>query len=277
MNALTTGNNNTGAGYNTMYVLTSGSGNTCVGYQAGFNLTTGSNNIYINHSGVSTETGTIRIGNATDHTACYIAGITGRSVTGGTAVYVGTDGKLGPTASSLRYKKNVTDMENTDYFYNLRPVNFEYKTDNIKRFGFIAEETEQVNPLFVRYAPDDNDLQPDYNDMYADENDLDENGQPIMKPKMKGVIKPDGLNEQNLMMVAMKCIIEQKKEIEEMKLQIQALQTSDESIKTAPRMSDVMAKSLVPIAGQYLAYESTDTNELKIAFGKADGAISYAI
>ena len=44
-------------------------------------------------------------------------------------------------------------MENIDWIYKLRPVNFIYKTDktNIKQYGLIAEEVEKINSSFVSY------------------------------------------------------------------------------------------------------------------------------
>ena len=44
-------------------------------------------------------------------------------------------------------------MEDVGWLYQLRPVNFEYKNDNIgiKQYGLIAEEVEKVNPAFVSY------------------------------------------------------------------------------------------------------------------------------
>ena len=44
-------------------------------------------------------------------------------------------------------------MENVDWLYKLRPVNYLYKADKngIKQYGLIAEEVEKINPLFVSY------------------------------------------------------------------------------------------------------------------------------
>ena len=44
-------------------------------------------------------------------------------------------------------------MENVDWLYKLRPVNYTYKKDESdkKQYGFIAEEVEKINPLFVSY------------------------------------------------------------------------------------------------------------------------------
>ena len=44
-------------------------------------------------------------------------------------------------------------MENVDWLYRLRPVNFTYRNDvnSLKQYGLIAEEVEKVNPWFVSY------------------------------------------------------------------------------------------------------------------------------
>jgi hypothetical protein len=68
-------------------------------------------------------------------------------------LYIDNTGKIGYISSAYRYKKQITDMENIDWIYNLRPVNYVYKSDKkrIKQYGLIAEEVEEVNPLFVSY------------------------------------------------------------------------------------------------------------------------------
>ncbi len=62
-------------------------------------------------------------------------------------------GKIGRLTSSRRYKKDINTMEDINWLYQLRPVNFIYKNDNTetKQYGLIAEEVEEVNPLFVSY------------------------------------------------------------------------------------------------------------------------------
>ncbi|OFY73305.1 MAG: hypothetical protein A2275_03240, partial [Bacteroidetes bacterium RIFOXYA12_FULL_35_11] len=71
-------------------------------------------------------------------------------------LYIDNTGLVGYVSSSLRYKKNITDMENVDWLYDIKPVNYNYKNDpsNTKEYGFIAEEVEKINPLFVSYNPD---------------------------------------------------------------------------------------------------------------------------
>src|SRR4029450_2265275 len=71
--------------------------NTVVGDLAGSDLTDGSDNIYIGATagaGVTTESGTIRIGDPQFVNACFVAGITGVPVTGD-GVVVDANGQLG--------------------------------------------------------------------------------------------------------------------------------------------------------------------------------------
>jgi hypothetical protein len=88
-----TGNNNTATGYNAL-VSSSGSLNIAVGSGAGQNLTSGNYNIDIGNDGVAFEANTIRIGNS-NHTATYIAGISGVRLTGAPVVVVDASGHLG--------------------------------------------------------------------------------------------------------------------------------------------------------------------------------------
>jgi hypothetical protein len=68
-------------------------------------------------------------------------------------LYINSLGQIGFLASSLRYKRNISSMEDVSWLYQLRPVNFEYISDNsqTKQYGLIAEEVEDVNPSFVSY------------------------------------------------------------------------------------------------------------------------------
>jgi predicted ribosome quality control (RQC) complex YloA/Tae2 family protein len=139
--------------------------NIAVGYVAGQNLTTGHNNIYISNPSVDTESDTIRIGNVvgfTDiygfehgaHTATYIAGINGATASGGVAVHINSDGKLGTLTSSTRFKTDIKPMdESSTEILALKPVTFRYKheidTKGIPQFGLVAEDVEKVNPDLV--------------------------------------------------------------------------------------------------------------------------------
>jgi len=68
-------------------------------------------------------------------------------------LHANINGKIGYISSSMRYKDDISDMDNTAWLYDLRPVNFTYKEDDqkSKQYGLIAEEVEQVNPDFVSY------------------------------------------------------------------------------------------------------------------------------
>jgi hypothetical protein len=146
-----TGNYNTASGTDALYSNTSGSSNIAAGYKAGYNLTTGSNNIDIGNLGVAAESGTIRIGTTSTHTATYIAGIYGKSVTG-SAVVVSSTGQLGVTVSSERFKTTITPMgSNSEKLQQLRPVTFHLKTDpkGALQYGLIAEEVAKVYPELV--------------------------------------------------------------------------------------------------------------------------------
>jgi predicted ribosome quality control (RQC) complex YloA/Tae2 family protein len=68
------------------------------------------------------------------------------------AVIVSDDGQLGTVASSERFKKDITNMQNaSEAILSLRPVTFHYKTDTkgTPQFGLIAEEVAKVNPALV--------------------------------------------------------------------------------------------------------------------------------
>jgi hypothetical protein len=146
-----TGNYNTASGTDALFSNTTGSSNIGEGYKAGYNLTTGSNNIDIGNLGMAAESGTIRIGTTSTHTAAYIAGIYGTSVTG-SAVVVSSTGQLGVTVSSERFKTDIAPMApNSEKLRQLRPVTFHLKTDpkGSLQYGLIAEEVAKVYPELV--------------------------------------------------------------------------------------------------------------------------------
>jgi len=68
-------------------------------------------------------------------------------------LYIKDDGQIGYVPSSKRFKKDIHDMEDISWLFELRPVNFVYKEDETKtkEYGLIAEEVEQVNKLLVSY------------------------------------------------------------------------------------------------------------------------------
>src|SRR5205807_8510398 len=119
------------------------------------NLGGGSNNIYIGASvlGNSADANITRIG-ATTQTKTFIGGISGKTVSNSTAVYINASGQLGTVQSSARYKDDIKPMDKTsEAILALKPVSFRYKEeldpDHVPQFGLIAEEVEKVNPDLV--------------------------------------------------------------------------------------------------------------------------------
>ena len=171
-----TGDNNTAVGNRGLGTNTSGEGNTAVGAFAllnnntgnfntalgdfaGRNLT-GSNNIDIGFGveGMAGESNTIRIGNS-GISDTFIRGISGATAAGGAAVFVTSNGHLGTTTSSARFKDEIKPMGNaSEAILALRPVTFHYKKDidpqGIPEFGLVAEEVEKVNPALVIRDPE---------------------------------------------------------------------------------------------------------------------------
>ena len=159
-----TGSDNIAIGYSALSTLSSGQSNICMGNgvasQPAFN---GSSNIIIGNNGAENYTGTesynILIGAngvTGDSNATRIANITG-TTTGSSAVacLVDSNGQLGTTSSSLRYKTNIEDLGDiSSRIYGLRPVKFNYKKHlekglDRKEYGLIAEEVNQIIPEIV--------------------------------------------------------------------------------------------------------------------------------
>lgn len=150
---LTTGSNNVAMGVIALQNLVSGDNNIGIGRAAGQAYTTNeSNNICIGASVAGTigESNTTRIGNGS--TKCIIAGIRGITTVNNDAIAVLIDssGQLGTISSSIRYKENVEDLQETNVL-KLRPVSFNFKNDHRKSTGLIAEEVEQIMPELVAY------------------------------------------------------------------------------------------------------------------------------
>jgi hypothetical protein len=155
----TTGSTNIAVGSDALFNNMTGNSNIAVGIGAGQNLTTGSNNIYIGNDigaggGSGNESNKIRIGNASTQTAAtFIAGISGVPVNG-SQVVISASGRLGVTASSVRFKDEIKSMDKTsEAILALKPVAFRYKhevdPDGIRQFGLVAEDVEKVNPDLV--------------------------------------------------------------------------------------------------------------------------------
>jgi hypothetical protein len=136
------GSHNTAIGDSALDGNTTGSGNIALGSSAGFNVTAADNVICIGATGANVSN------------SCYIGQIFGATSSGGTAVYINSDGKLGTTTSSRRFKEEIKPMDKaSEAIHALKPVTFRYKKeidpDGTPQFGLVAEDVATVNPDLV--------------------------------------------------------------------------------------------------------------------------------
>jgi hypothetical protein len=162
----TIGSANTFYGFGAGPNNTIGSVNIFVGLNAGMNNTSGSSNVYIANAGPQTgaESNAIRIGTQGtgqgQQDTAYVAGIYGSISSSGIPVYINSLGQLGTQTSSLRFKEQVRDMDDsTDALMKLRPVTFLYKPEYANgertlQYGLIAEEVAKIYPELVAYDKD---------------------------------------------------------------------------------------------------------------------------
>jgi hypothetical protein len=142
----TIGTSNTAVGTGALE-FSNGSGNIALGVDAGNGVTTADAVICIGAAGANV-TG-----------SCYIGNIFGATSPGGMAVFVNSDGKLGTSVSSRRFKEEIKPMDKaSEAILALQPVTFRYKKDfdpsGTAQFGLVAEEVEKVNPDLVVHDKD---------------------------------------------------------------------------------------------------------------------------
>ena len=140
--AANNGDRNTAVGKSALFNNTTGSGNIALGFNAGSGVTTANNVICIGADGNNVDN------------ACYIGEIFGATSSGGTAVFINSNGRLGTATSSQRFKDDIKPMDKaSEALFALKPVTFRYKKEvdpqRIPQFGLVAEEVEKVNPDLV--------------------------------------------------------------------------------------------------------------------------------
>jgi hypothetical protein len=142
-------------------------------------------------------------------------------VPGGTAVVVNSEGQLGTTPSSGRFKDGIKPMDDTsEAILALKPVTFHYKTDhtNTPQFGLIAEEVAQVSPhLVVR----------------------DKDGRPysVRYDQVNAMLLNEFLKEHRNVEDLQVTVAQQQKQIEALKATVQQVSDELEFMKSAPCMA----------------------------------------
>ncbi len=152
---------NTAVGLQAARNVTTGDLNTAVGLNAGLNWSTGDKNIALGFGayGAVGESGTTRIGGSGNQTRAFIEGVHGVTVAGGTQVFIKSDGQLGTSTSSVRFKQEIENLGSSqrEKLLDLRPVQFRFKDelasegDNPIEYGLLAEEVAEVFPELVTY------------------------------------------------------------------------------------------------------------------------------
>ncbi len=155
----TSGGNNTANGDNALNSNTAGNGNTAIGVSALPNNTVGNLNTALGAGAggsVLTASNVICIGAAGQNVSntFYIGNIFNTTSSGGIAVFINSDGQLGTTTSSRRFKDEIKPMDKaSEALFALKPVTFCYKKEidpaGTSQFGLVAEDVEKVNPDLV--------------------------------------------------------------------------------------------------------------------------------
>jgi hypothetical protein len=121
---------------------TTGHDKIALGVGAGANVITANNVICIGAPGNDIDD------------SCYIGNIFNATSVNGVGVFVNSNGRLGTTTSSKRFKEQIKPMDSaSEALLALHPVTFRYKKEidprGTAQFGLVAEEVERVNPDLV--------------------------------------------------------------------------------------------------------------------------------
>ena len=147
--ATTTGSANTAIGAQSLIAAT-GSGNTALGYAAGQVITSGTNNTFIGLNANASGTGAATFSNATalGNGALVVAS---NSVRIGNSAVTSIGGQVAWTnASDIRIKKNITNSKyGLSTVMQLRPVEYNLISNDLKQVGFIAQEVQKLVPEVV--------------------------------------------------------------------------------------------------------------------------------
>ena len=147
LNRNTTGSYNTGNGYVVLNSNTTGSYNTATGFLALNRNTTGSNNTAI---GSGADVGSVDLTNATAIGYGAIVDTSNKIKLGNSSVSV-IEGQVAFSSSSdRRLKKDIVDTRyGLNTILELRPVDYQMKSNSLEQIGFIAQELRPIVPEAV--------------------------------------------------------------------------------------------------------------------------------
>ena len=141
------GNFNNAMGYDALRNTSTGDNNVALGYQTGDTITTGSNNTLI---GYEADVASNAITNATAIGANAVVDASNKIRLGDNSITV-IEGKVGFTISSDRRLK--ANIENTKYgletILKLAPVDYTLKSNGLAQIGFIAQDLKPIVPEAV--------------------------------------------------------------------------------------------------------------------------------
>ena len=129
-----------------MFEGSSGTASISIGKSAGRTVAH-NNSIIINATGSDLNSDAI--------SRCFIAPIRGVAGTTASLVYNTTSKEVTYNISSIKYKKNVTDLSfDTSVIYNIRAREYDTKEDDLHYIGYIAEELDAIDTHFTWKNPD---------------------------------------------------------------------------------------------------------------------------
>jgi len=107
------------------------------------------NTIVLNASGSAV------IGAGATPNAFYVSPVRNGSSSSPVLVYDTSTGEITHNTSSIKYKKNVIDLQqDTSKIYNIKAREYDTKDDNKHFIGYIAEELNDVDTYFTWKNPD---------------------------------------------------------------------------------------------------------------------------
>ena len=147
------GENNTAIGAGALVTNTTGSNNTVIGDQANVAYDNLNNVVVIGQGAIGSYSDEVRLGNNDINALYCIGAYVGFTYPPRRELYADANGRIGVISYSAKNNAQIRDMEDIDWLYMLRPVNFTYKADEKQRkqYGLIADEVENINPAFVTY------------------------------------------------------------------------------------------------------------------------------